>query len=114
MLVAAFQGRTAPAQTFTVVDLGTLGGTSSRASAVSYGQVVGYADTSDGASHAFSWTQAGGMLDLGTLGGTTSEATAISNGQVVGYATTSGGASHAFIWTQAGGRWWRVRPPSSG
>jgi probable HAF family extracellular repeat protein len=103
VLVVALQGTTAAAQTFTVVDLGTLGGTSSRATAVSNGQVVGVSNTSGGAEHAFSWTQGGGMVDLGTLSGTSSRASAISNGQVVGNATTSAGPLHAFSWTQAAG-----------
>jgi probable HAF family extracellular repeat protein len=63
--------------------------------------VVGYAYTNgDAANHAFSWTQAGGMVDLDTLGVLGfSFATAVSNGQVVGYAYTSLG-EHAFSWTQ--------------
>jgi len=80
-----------------MVDLGTLpGGTNSRATAVDNGQVVGYAMTAGAefVEHAFSWTQAGGMVDLGE-----GEAIAVSNGQVVGY--NAGG--HAFSWTQEGG-----------
>src|SRR5919201_330131 len=55
----------------TPIDLGTLpGGTSSVARAVSdNGQVVGSSNTASGQTHAFSWTQAGGMVDLGTLPG---------------------------------------------
>ena len=88
-----------------MVDLGALGGTSSHASAVSNGQVVGYA-FAGGAQHAFSWTQGGGMVDLGTLGGTSSQASAVSNGQVVGNADTPpvyDVLTHAFSWTPAGG-----------
>ena len=56
----------------TAIDLGTLGGTSSVAAAVNArGQVVGDSATAgDVEGHAFSWTEAGGMIDLGTLGGT--------------------------------------------
>src|SRR5438552_3626449 len=71
----------------TPVDLGTLGGTQSRATAVSpSGQTVGFSHTAgDAESHAFSWTRTGGMVDLGTLGGTRSSALAVSAaGQVVG------------------------------
>ena len=31
------------------------------------GQIVGWSDRADGGAHAFSWTQAGGMIDLGTF-----------------------------------------------
>ena len=93
------------------VDLGTLGGSSSFAVAVNGGgQVVGLIQglrnaNGDPVNHAFSWTQAGGMVDLGTLGGTNSSAAAVNaSGQVVGYSNTAGdAASHAFSWTQAGG-----------
>jgi probable HAF family extracellular repeat protein len=48
------------------------------------GDVVGYAETAEGAIHAFSSTD-GSTIDLGTLGGLNSEATAVNRrGQVVG------------------------------
>src|SRR5712692_5448425 len=88
-------------------DLGTLGGTSSGAIAVSgSGQVVGESTTTgDTAIHAFSWTAGGGMVDLGTLGGTTGVAIAVSgSGQVVGSSFITGDtAIHAFSWTAGGG-----------
>jgi probable HAF family extracellular repeat protein len=88
------------------VDLGTLGGSDSSASAVnSSGQVVGQSLTGDGAYRAFSWTAAGGMVDLGTLGGSYSYPYAVnSSGQVVGISPVAGdNAIHAFLWTSAGG-----------
>src|SRR5438552_14483021 len=70
--------------TATAIDLGTLGGTSSFAHAVNAsGQVVGESFTGAGQIHAFSWTQAGGMVDLGTLGGDVSRATAVTSGRQV-------------------------------
>ena len=72
-----------------MVDIGTLSG-----SPYSYvlgvnaiDQVVGFSEVYPNSSiveHAFSWTQASGMVDLGTLGGSKSRATAVNDtGQVV-------------------------------
>jgi probable HAF family extracellular repeat protein len=91
----------APLVQYQVLDLGTLGGTSSFAVDVNaHDQVVGRSTTADGVNHAFLW-QAGVIVDLGTLGGNTSEATAINdNGQVVGQSTDAAGVSHAFRWSE--------------
>lgn len=109
------QGTNAVGQTFKITDLGTLGGNNSYATAISDGQVVGDSETGrtdtngNPLIHAFSWTQAGGMVDLGTLGGDFSSVRAVSNGQVVGRAGTGSvdtyGAQveHAFSWSGAGG-----------
>jgi probable HAF family extracellular repeat protein len=89
-----------------MIDLGTLGGSSSGAKAVNAtGQVVGVAATADDELHAFSWTVTGGMIDLGTLGGSFIRAVAVTDsGQVVGSSTTAGDAeTHAFSWTATGG-----------
>jgi probable HAF family extracellular repeat protein len=82
-----------------MTDLGTLGGTSSRAFGVNVqGQVVGDSTTASGASHAFVW-EIGVMTDLGTLGGTYSNASSINDrGVIVGSAST-GTERHAVMWT---------------
>ncbi len=87
------------------IDLGTLGGAGSGATALNAsGQVVGFAETASGAQHAFLWTAQAGMIDLGTLGGEDSSATLITpTGQVAGTSQTASGATHAFSWTQAKG-----------
>jgi probable HAF family extracellular repeat protein len=88
-----------------MIDLGTLGGYSTSATGVNAsGQVVGTSDTTNGTTHAFSWTAAGGMIDLGSLGGSSSYAWAVNaSGQVVGTSATADGTYHAFSWTAAGG-----------
>jgi probable HAF family extracellular repeat protein len=91
-----------------MVDLGTLGGSPSNATSQGNavndnGQVVGTSSTKSGPSHAFSWTQAGGMVDLGTLGGSpsngVSESYAVNqSGQVVGISSTADSSLHATLW----------------
>jgi len=91
--------------TYSLIDLGTLGGSSSAAWAINEGgQVVGSAATTTGVQHAFLYTN-GVMVDLGTLGGATSFAYGVNRaGQVVGAAAVGGASSvsHAFLYS--GGR----------
>jgi probable HAF family extracellular repeat protein len=89
---------TRPASGITMLDLGTLGGPTSEATAVNESaQVVGHSTTVTGETHAFLW-QRGAMTDLGTLGGPTSQATTINNrGQVIGTSTDIDGNVRAFI-----------------
>jgi probable HAF family extracellular repeat protein len=100
----AGQGRTS--QLYSITDLGTLGGSSSEALGLNlFGDVVGTAATSTGASHAFLYKD-GQMIDLGTLpGGTTSAATAITDqGTIIGRSGINGFGPNfrevpqAFIW----------------
>ncbi len=81
-------------------DLGTLGGSSSYATAInSSGQIAGVADNPDGTRHAVIW-DGGKTIDLGTLGGRYSAARAINNsGQAAGDAYITGDAdSRATLW----------------
>jgi probable HAF family extracellular repeat protein len=77
------------AATYTLVDLGTLGGRGSWATAINgAGQVVGASHAPGGQQHAFLYTS-GRMIDLGTLGGSRSDATGIdASGRVVGTSRT--------------------------
>ena len=75
-----------------MVDLGTLGGDDSRASAVSGTLVVGASSARASRTHAFAIDVAAassGMVDLGTLGGPSSEAVAVDGRVVVGSSQTS-------------------------
>lgn len=73
------------------------------------GQVVGWAMMQNppggNASHAFSWTQSGGIKDLGTMGGTYSRAFAInSQGYIVGWSDTADGFTRGCLWTPDGNK----------
>jgi probable HAF family extracellular repeat protein len=86
---------------YTLIDLGTLGGSTSIATDINQaGQAVGYSYLAgDIKLHPFVW-EGGVMTDLGTLGGNHSQALAINEaGQVVGYSGLVGDAAdHAFVW----------------
>jgi probable HAF family extracellular repeat protein len=76
----------------TLTDLGTLGGTASRAAGINArGQIVGDSYLNGNTvDHAFLYSN-GVMSDLGTLGGSNSSAVAINDlGQVVGSSQTLG------------------------
>jgi probable HAF family extracellular repeat protein len=109
---AAIAGRpAAAAHPFAIVDLGTLGGGSSTATAINdAGQVVGASETSTGSRHAFSWTQSSGMTDLGIPTGDpsippyASSAVAVNAaGQVAGTTVSGYLAVYPVLWTRAGG-----------
>ncbi|MEP4546693.1 MAG: DUF3466 family protein [Saccharospirillum sp.] len=83
-----------------LVDLATLGGSSSIAYDIN-GQdiVVGYSKTVADTNMAFVWHEDFGMLPLGTLGGDNSQAFAINaRGNIVGYSETAEGERHATLW----------------
>lgn len=77
--------KAAAASQATIVDLGTLGGPSSAATAINdSGEVAGFSTTPDGATHAFLYAGKT-LLDLGAMGGADSMATAInSRGEITG------------------------------
>ena len=92
----------ARAAQYTIIDLGTFGGTLSFGTSINAsGQVTGYSGlTGDSAGHAFVYS-GGSMTDLGTLGGTFSQGEGINaSGQVAGQSTTTGDAAiHAFLYS---------------
>lgn len=99
VLTISFQVPASSATKITPIDLGTLeGGSYSYALDVNeFGQVVGFSDTADAASHAFLWEK-GEMIDLGTLGGDTQAVSINNKGQIVGTSNTVTGEPHAFLW----------------
>ena len=84
--------------TYTIEDLGTLGGNGSLANAINAeGQVVGQAQLANGTSHAVLWNPGQPGKDLGTLGGTTSTALGINIlGDIVGNADTTTAIAQPF------------------
>jgi probable HAF family extracellular repeat protein len=88
-----------------MIDLGTLGGTTSEARAIDErGTVVGTATTAEGASHAFRWRD-GRMEDLGDAAPPeypSSDASAIARGLIAG-AVSSTDERHAFLWRWGSG-----------
>jgi probable HAF family extracellular repeat protein len=103
--VVATTGASSQAQQpkYAVVDLGTLGGDRSVATAINdHGDIVGNSETQSGRNHAFLWMR-GRMRDLGTLGGPSSVASGINNsGAIIGAAQIGPGpnTTRRFLWTQ--------------
>lgn len=90
---------------YSVGDIGTLGGNTSVALGVSPAglpYLAGYSQTASGAEHAFAAYGAGvwppQLKDLGTLGGSRSEARAYDGLRAVGSAQLANGLYHAFVY----------------
>jgi probable HAF family extracellular repeat protein len=90
------------ATTWTMTDLGSLGGTSEAWGINATGQVVGYSDIASGASHAFLYSS-GAMVDLNSLiapssGWTIASATAINDsGWIAGFGINAAGDIRALL-----------------
>jgi len=101
----------APAQQYTVTDLGTFpDGSVSQGQAINVvGQVAGYARFSIFNAHGFFWTQSTGLVDLGSIPPKTnfSVAEAINSlGDVVGYSDYNSRTqySHGVLWRRSKGK----------
>lgn len=104
-LAVPVSGVRSSAQTYTLVDLGALGGNFSVGSAINAnGNVVGYfAPPGTNSLHAFRGSLSGVLTDLGTFGGLDSEATGINDaGLITGSSDLQGPAQHAFRTTVHG------------
>jgi len=88
---------------YTVADLGTLGGVTTKGMGINKdGHIVG-ASQSGSYLYGFLW-DGNTMTNLGDMGGQGSWAYDINNaGQVVGGSPLGGGNNHAFRWQQSGG-----------
>lgn len=97
-LLALFAA-TAFAQTYTVTDLGTLGGSSTVAHALNgAGQVTGASNLNSSTSHAFLYS-GGQISDIGSLGGSSAVGLGINSlGQAVGYSTLADGSYRGFLY----------------
>ena len=86
------------AQTYTITNIGGLGGKDSVALAINdFGEVVGYSKTADGEIHAFRYFR-DAIFDLSTLGGKESYAYVITNsGILLGDSKTSNGNLRPFM-----------------
>ena len=83
----------------TILDIGTLGGESSNALALSdNGFVTGSAARPDGSSHAFLY-RSGVLRDIGQLGVASSGTGVNERGQVAGTWVDAAGEDHAFLYT---------------
>ena len=89
-----------------IQDLGTLGGSYSRAIDINTaGQVIGASQIAgEGATHFFLWSSGGGMVDLNaTVNADITDVVEINDaGQIIGTYTTNG-QSHAFLYTPGTG-----------
>src|SRR5437868_1190623 len=86
-----FGGVATSAASATITDLGTLGGTSSNATAISQAdEVIGASTSATGGSHAFVWAAGAGLDDLDNHVGYPTKFTSVAlainvHGAVLGY-----------------------------
>lgn len=88
---------------YTVADLGTLGGVTTKGMGINEASDIAGASQSGSYLYAFLW-DGDTMTNLGDLGGQGSWAYDVNDtGQVVGGSPLGGGNNHAFLWQQSSG-----------
>ena len=88
---------------YTVTDLGTLGGVTTKGMGINEGGDIAGASQSGSYLYGFLW-DGDTMTNLGDLGGQGSWAYDVNEtGLVVGGSPLGGGNNHAFLWQQSGG-----------
>ena len=99
----SLESRTLLASDYRIIDLGTLGGDTSAATAINdRGHVVGHSTTDDGQTRAFIYYN-GRMRNIGSPRGE-SRALDISNrGHVGGFFLNNSGSSRGFVWRRTDG-----------
>ena len=91
------------AASFSIIDLGTLGGDYSIALGINQlTEVVGLSKVASGELHAFKWTQSTGMVDLGVSGSYNVGYSVDPFSSTVGYYRTPVGTLHAYRITASG------------
>jgi uncharacterized membrane protein len=103
--VAVRRGR-AQGPTYTVTEVGTLGGPQSNANGMNNcGSVVGDSLPANSLSNHPFYYDGSQPVDMGTFGGGSGTATAVNfSGEACGAADLSNGTTHPFVWTKSGGK----------
>ena len=87
-----------PPTSYTITDLGTLGGTESKAFAInSCGQIAGYATLAGGSKRPF-FRPSSSLINLGVLSGEGTATSVNNSGYVVGNSPAAPSSPRAFIW----------------
>jgi probable HAF family extracellular repeat protein len=114
LIVLALGGICAGQRTYTITDLGTLGGATSGGGAINnLGQVTGYSENAAGEQRAFIYDSVRGMVEIGNLGANRSLGTGInSRGQVAAIDLTAAPTAVVGVLYTAPNQVIRLLPPS--
>ena len=93
----------APAQTFTVTDLGALNGSPTYATAINdHGVISGFSQPTLASARAWIWKNGTGFTDVGSLGGSDNRGLAVGvDDRLYGYLSDAAELQHGFVWDGA-------------